>query len=132
MPAFDPGFVDPNEMLSRYIFDRSHYRTSDYSVKYTAFMPPDNLCLSVFRTSGLSESEVWFIGKNVGRERNKTLHGRAEIITADAIKNNLDVNPDNNPPHHANIVGWPQEKFKQRLIAQILASRAAFKLPPVQ
>ena len=132
MPAFDPGFVDPTEMLSRYVLDKSQYRISDCSVKFTAFMPPDDLCLSVFRTSGLSESDVWLIGKTVGTERNKTLHGRAEIVTLDVTKNNLDVNPDNNPPHHANVVGWPQEKLRQRLIAQILASRAVFKLPPVQ
>lgn len=129
MPAFEKDTVQFNETLSRYIFAEIHYSTSDWRVKYTAFMPlSDNLRISVFRTSGLTEPKVWSIGESVGQVKNRTLHGRGDIGAGDVKKQNLDIDPDNQPLRHANIVGWPQEKHKRQEIAQVLASSATLKL----
>ncbi len=129
MPTFEPDSVQLSEILSRYIFNRSHYRIPDQSVMYTAFMPrSDDLRVSVFRTSGLSEPCLWNIGESVGQVSNRTLHGRGDVIAAEVRKQNLDIDPDNRPPRQANIVGWPQEKHKRQEIAQILASSATLKL----
>ena len=129
MPTFEPDSIQSSEILSRYIFDKNWYRGLDQSIKYTAFMPrSDNLRVSVFRTSGLSEPCVWNIGESAGQVSNRTLHGRGDVIAAEVRKQNLDIDPDNCPPRHANIVGWPQEKHKRQEIAQILASSATLKL----
>lgn len=129
MPRFEAGFVQSSEILSRYIFDKNWYRSIDQSVMYTAFMPrSDNLRVSVFRTSGLSKPKAWSIGESVGQVSSRTLRGRGDIIAAEVRKQNLDIDPDNHPPRHANIVGWPQEKHKRQEIAQVLASSATLKL----
>ncbi len=129
MPRFEPDTVQSNETLSRYIFTETHYSVSDWRVKSTAFMPrSDDLRVSVFRTSGLSEPKVWSIGIIVGQKSDRTLCGRGDVVAADVTEQNLDIDADNRPPRHANIVGWPQEKHKRQAIAQVLASSARLKL----
>lgn len=129
MPILGSRPVQSSEILSRYIFAESHYSTSDQRVMYTAFMPrSDDLSVSVFRTSGLSEHDVWSIGKSVGKVSDRGLHGRGDIVAAEVTGQNLDIDSDDDPPRHANIVGWPQEKHKRQQIAQILASVATLRL----
>lgn len=129
MTIFEPDSVQSSEILSRYIFDKIHYRTSDQSVKHTAFMPPpDDLRLSVFRISGLSDHDVWVIGESVGQASRRTLRGRGDIIAAEVRKQDLDIDPDNSPPRHASIVGWPEDKGERTVIAHTLASCATLRL----
>jgi hypothetical protein len=100
-------------------------------VKPKAFEPPSSLRLSVFRTDGLSIEEVWAIGQSnvvnmMSEPRN--LHGIADI-KASAIRDvDLDIDPDNTPPRHACIVGWPEDKSKQMLIQLELAAKAKLVL----
>ena len=129
MPRFKADSVQSGEILSRYIFDKNWYRSFDQSVRYTAFMPrSDDLCVSVFRTSGLSERQVWSIGESVGKVSSRTLHGRGDVVAAEVRRQRLDIDPNNHPPRHANIVGCPQEKHKRQAIAQVLASSATLRL----
>jgi len=116
--------------LSRYLFSRSHFRSRDKTVKFNAFMPPPDLKLSVFRTSSLSESQIWSIGTGIAHQQKppRTLYGRADIQVCQVMQCGLKVDPDNNPPRHASIIGWPREKSKQKLIAMKLASLAVLKL----
>jgi hypothetical protein len=121
--------VDPKELLTRFLTSRNHYSPHNRRVKYGAFMPPSDLRLSVFRVEGLSNVEIWEIGeKNVVQKSEKTLHGRAEIKTIEVTEKGLSVDPDNNPPRHASIIGWYQDKGKQKLIAMELAAEAALEL----
>ena len=129
MAILDPNSIDPGEVLSRYIFSGDHYSISDRRVKYTAFMPrSDDLRTSVYRTSGLADHEVWRIGESVGQTRHRDLHGRGDLIASDVIEQSLDIDPDNDPPRHADIIGWPQDKHKRQEIALLLASRATLEL----
>lgn len=129
MSTFELNPVQPSEILSRYIFAESLYNALEQRIIYTAFMPrSDDLCISVFRTSGLNESDIWTIGEGVGQQAKRTLHGRGDIAAIEVKKQKLNIDADNNPPRHANIVGWPQEKHKRQLIAQTLASSAILKL----
>lgn len=132
MSTSDPNLVQPDEILSRYIFAESQYRSSDHSIRHTAFMPPGDLRLSVFRTSGLNERDIWGIGEDVGRESKRNLHGRGDFLAGEVTRVNLDIDPDDIPLRHANVVGWPPEKHRQQLIAQKLASVATLKLKPSQ
>lgn len=78
---------------------------------------------SVFRISGIANDEIWDIGE---RDAPKPILGRADIITLYVLKTNLQVFPSEPPARHANIVGWPAEKSKQKLIAIELASKSTF------
>ena len=92
-------------------------------------MPPADLRLSVFRVEGLDNNKIWQIGeKKVVSQSGKTLYGRAEIRAQLVEKTGLSIDPDNNPPRHANIIGWPLEKNEQKLIALELAKEATLEL----
>lgn len=119
-----PGKVSPSESLARYLTHQNHYSSLNNAVKPAAFQPPPSLRLSVFRIDELTLEEVWEIGQvNV-----VNIYGFADIKASAVYEKNLDTDPDNNPPRHADIVGWPQEKSERKLIAQELAAKATLRL----
>jgi len=69
--------------------------------------------VSVFRTSGLGASAIWEIGTKM-KPMARTLHGRAEIRARAVRQKALDVMSAEPPPRHANIIGWPDDKSKQK------------------
>ena len=120
--------VAPTELLARFILFSGWFRPGDKTVKADAFMPPQNLRLSVTRHMGLQESELWDLGHAVAAQRQPpaNLHGRADIAGADVTARSLRVEPTTTPRNHANILGWPAEKPSQKMIALQLASSARF------
>ena len=123
--------IEDTEPLGRYLMSKRHFSIENKRVKDAAFMPAPDFCLSVFRTQGLTEDEIWKLGyeevvKKLPAPR--TLYGRGQIILLAVKEVNLELDPDDTPSRHANIVGWPQEKSKQKLIALQLASEAILKL----
>jgi hypothetical protein len=127
-----PSTVSPHESLARYLTQSNHFRLQDHSVKPKAFEPPSStLRLSVFRIDGLSIEEVWQIGQsNVVDRMNepRNLYGIADIRVSGVRDVDLDIHPDNTPPRHACIVGWPEDKSKQILIQLELAAKAKLVL----
>lgn len=117
--------VDASEILARYIFTKNHYRTSDNTVKYSAFLPPPDRRLSVFRTSGMGEHAIWALGESLRQQR---LKGRADIRAAAVEETGLAIDADEIPPRHANIVGWPDEHSALELKALELSVRAQLRL----
>ena len=105
--------VGLNESLGRYLPEKSYFSTLKNSVLPKAFMPPSDLRLSVFRIDGLKLEEIWEIGQteviNVMTQP-KILHGMAKIKVSKVREQKLEIDPDNDPIRHANIIGWPQEK----------------------
>ena len=122
--------VEEVETLSRFIFQTNWYRTSNQSVRHTAFMPnPKNGETSVYRTSEITDEEIWNIGnREVSVKRGKPILGRADIIAGVVISRDLEINPSESPERHANITGWPDEPSKRRLIALELAAEAQLHL----
>jgi len=119
--------VSPSESLARYLTSSKHYGTKMQVVKPAAFLPqPPNYCLSVFRVDGLTTEHVCQIGqqKVISKRPGRTLHGFANIVAQAFLDANLIIDPDNNPPRHASVVGWPKEKPQQMSIAQELAASA--------
>ncbi len=121
-----PSIVNPNESLARFInHKKGYFSTDNNSVKALTFMPLD-LRLSVFRIDGLKLEEVWTIGQreviNVLPEP-KTLYGMADIKASKVREFDLEIEPSNTPPRHADICGWP-EKAKHKSVAQQLAAEA--------
>lgn len=54
--------VSPTEILSRFVTSKQHYRPSNNTIKWNAFMPDKKGETSVFRTSGISDNEIWSLG----------------------------------------------------------------------
>jgi hypothetical protein len=113
------------EPLARYLFSRSHYSPKYGKVKPGAFLPRDG-ATSVFNVAGLSSvEEIWEIATEfVGRRGNRNLHGHAEIDSGAVLEAGLSLEVDNDPPRHANIVDWPEEKAERKARALKLASAA--------
>ena len=119
--------VSSDELLGRYLPEKTYFSSTGNSVKPKAFMPPPDLRLSVFRIDGLNLEEIWKLGQvkviNI-MTVSKVLYGVANIRALKIKKNRLEIDPDNIPLRHVNIIGWPKEKERQMQIAQELAAEA--------
>ena len=125
--------VPPGEILTRFIFSRSHFSVTNREVKFKAFTPPSNSeDLSMYRISGLSEGEVWAIGQEyVQGER--TLRARADLSAEVVYENNLEVIPDTNAHAlHANITPFPADKNVRDRIARKLALASRLVIMPTE
>lgn len=120
--------LPPDEILARFILQSSHIRKGDNTVKPEAFVPHPYEDLSVTRHRSLSQTEIWTVGENVAHLTGKNLHGRADNQASSYLDQALQVLPDPTPsnPNHANVVGWPQEKAMQKIIALEIAARSLF------
>lgn len=119
----------PDDPLARYLFTKNHFARTKELVKPGAFLPPPDLNLSVFQTRGLSTAQVWRIGGEVAMARGRTLRARANLSVSAVLEAKLRVAPDNMPPRHANIVGWPETEEARLSLAQQLAASASLHLP---
>jgi hypothetical protein len=121
--------VANEEQVSRYVFSARDVR-GDGTVKHERLMPYPHLELSVYRTSDVTLKMCWEIGDRfVGAKMNPTkpVVGLARGAVNRIRGVELDVVPDTDPhPLHANIVGWDQDKAKQKLKAMKLAAEFQF------
>lgn len=122
--------ISISEELAKFIFNKSQFSSSNNRVKYSVFLPPPNRRLSVFRISGLSVQEVWEIGETVGLLRAIPLSplARADIKASSVLDAELEIDADDIPPRHANIVGWLEEDSAIKLKAIELAEKAQLHL----
>lgn len=123
--------VTADEQLARFILFSKWFR-SDATVRPDAFIPHPHVDLSVTRHQLLSEHEIWAIGQGVANARGVTLYGRADIRVSDVFRQLLSVKsaPIQNNPGHANIIGWPEQKPAQKIIALQLAAAAKYLVRP--
>lgn len=113
-------------MLCRFIFSRNHFVPLKRRVKGDAFLPtrkPPHET-SVSRIAGLKEHLVWRIGEAVAQTSQRVLHARGDVLAKAVFTAELEIRPDNKPKRHAAIVGWPEQKDRQMLLAQQLAVAA--------
>jgi len=120
---------EPDEMLCRFILSRSHFGRSPSRVKGDAFLPTSKPPheTSVFRIAGLKEHLVWRIGETVAQTSQRGLHARGDVLAKAVFAVDLDIRPDNKPKRHAAIVGWPEQKDRQILLAQRIAAAAQLR-----
>ena len=83
------------ETLTRFIYFSKYIRNSNNTLKYTAFLPnPKDNQTSIFRVSGLCESEIWNIADcDVTPKQTNTIKGRADINSDDFISTQLKLIP---------------------------------------
>lgn len=123
------------EPLSRFIFDSDKVNQAG-RVKDGAFLPShganDRLETSVCRVEDLPEDTVWKIGQATRPDR--SLKGRADFTCATVLEANLYTLPDAEGtfPEHAVILGWPEEKEKQKLLARAIAKASKGLIVPAQ
>jgi hypothetical protein len=126
LPSGLPETVADDEDLARILRSSGHF--SSNSIKASAFMPAKDGMTSVIRHGAERQDELWRVAEVVLGTSVK--HGAA-ICRARVIRSErLDVLPDEPPPRHANIVGWPSnadpelQKAQQKEIALAIASQS--------
>ncbi|MET0091845.1 MAG: hypothetical protein ABW068_17840 [Candidatus Thiodiazotropha sp.] len=126
------GNVAANEQIARYILSKRHFSTSKRTVKYAAYLPAPNGETSVYRTSGVSEEDIWEIGQeNVAKPSGRTLYARGETTAGVILRTGLALFPESTPhPLHANIMNWPSEKDEQKMLALEIANEATLTNSP--
>ena len=101
--------VPPNEKLARFIFSKKHFSVEKREVKFKAFIP-DGTDISVYRISGLSEREVWAIGRKYVQRGKRLIKARADFLAKIVYENNLHVLPTTTPhKRHANVTPLPAD-----------------------
>lgn len=123
--------ISPQEAVTRFIFSESHYAKTTGRVKYPVFLPKKGET-SVFRICKLNDTQIWDIGDNyVAPSSSRTLYARGDIVASDVFDENLTIKPDTRKHKlHANIVGWPLEQAKIKLLTTNLADKAQLCLKP--
>jgi len=123
--------VSRDETVCKYQLEKHDVR-NDGTLRYTALLPGPDGTRSVFRISGLSESDVWGMGlEKVAQIRHLPLLGRFDLIAGVVYDQELRFAVDADlSSRHAEIVGWPEEKEKKRSIAQVLAAEATVRVRP--
>ena len=95
-------------------------------VKPKLLEPNRQLELSAFRVHELDDEEIQELGIDVVRRRPDAsrLHGWAELDEVTVQSASLTVHDDDNPPRHVNIIGWPADRAKRKLVQLRLADEA--------
>ena len=115
----DPVPVGETETLARFLTQSNHFNTG--GATHRAFMPDPHDDLSVSRVDHLSQQEIRVRGEATVEERKGTVYGWARLNVAAVLGQGLKIQPDEPPPGHAIIVGWPELKEDRKLIAIELA-----------
>lgn len=110
--------------LARFALESKRLTTT--GAKPKLFEPTKRFELSVFDVSGLLFEEILQLGIDVAKKQSppRRLHGWGEIDVAAVHKAGLQIERDDDPPRHANIVGWPDEvsKMHEKQVLLVQAS----------
>lgn len=124
-----PDSVGDSEQVARYLFSDKLFAASLSRVKHHAFSPSGGEA-SVFRIDNLSELQIWKLGALAGASRRQSPRARADISAAKVRAARLDVvAAPLTHVRHANIVGWPNDREQQRLLAMELATASKLVIP---
>lgn len=123
-----PATVGENEPLTRYLFLKDHVHPKKRMVLPRGFLPDLRGETSICRTLGLSENEIWNIGKRIRRD---PVLARADFLAATVfrLKLRVDAAPEKDYKQHAVIVGWPAEKHARKMLAVEMSQAATLQLP---
>ncbi|MCH7229060.1 hypothetical protein [Haloferula sp. A504] len=133
LPSGLSAEVDGGEPLARYCTSSSWVAKSKGRVKYQAFMPAPDDDTSVYRSEGMSDGELWahadryFVNAEGEPYR---IHGAAVVEASCVSEAGIQIIPDEGPPRHANLRGWPLDadlelqKSKRKAVAKRIASEA--------
>lgn len=128
--------IRQDERLTHFIFSKSNFSVVNQRVKYGAFIPQKSSPkeISVYRTSSLTEIQVWAIGEKYVKRGNRTIKARADLSAGDVYDIdfiNLEVIPDTQPHElHANIVPIPIDREDRDEVLRELACLSKLVIAP--
>ncbi|MFQ5683326.1 MAG: hypothetical protein ACE5HC_08655 [Candidatus Binatia bacterium] len=123
-----------DDPITRFLQHTNLFSRNKSRVKPGAFLPRPNstvagqLETSVFLISNLSEHKIWKIGERHVARKQKTIYGRADLPASAVLKAKLELEIDDIPLRHANIIGWPPDKASRKDLAVDLAQSSQLKL----
>lgn len=111
--------------VTRLAFSRRQVagRGSTFRLRPAAFMPYRGE-LSVFRIDGLDDRGVWAHLVAHAQRPGRRMHGRGDLRLAELRGDTLDLDLDDSPPRHGNLIGWPADRGEQLALARELATVA--------
>lgn len=117
--------LDPDTSLARFLF--SDEVNASWRVKPVGFMPHwheplNRFEFSTYDVKALPVQSVFGIAQGVEEGRRRTCKGWALLPAQSFWAQNLGTEPDDDPPRHVTVVGWPPKKEGQKLIAIKLAA----------
>lgn len=120
--------VKDGERITRFILFSRHLKMK---IRYQSLLPPQNLKLSVYRTSKCDEEKIWWLGKYFVSNRRsdmKEIRGRGDFSGTQIIDHKtLSIQPLKKPhPRHADVIGWPADKDLQKAIAMEMVPFVTF------
>ena len=151
-----PATVGDDERLARYALSKSWLykdKRAGSPLRPNAWMPLPHVDLSVYRISEWDEPSILAQGNQVAEDREanhkaaqiaegkpypegkRTFRylGRGEINARDVRANGLEVVPEEPPPRHAIIIGWPpltgnrkHDEATQMALAYKLSEKSAY------
>ena len=129
LPSGLAEVVANGEDLARFLTSSSQFNAQ--MAKPVAFLPaPKDRKTSGFRQGTEPPAALWAIGEEYVAGT-RTIHGAAIFKARDVRAAGLGVFPEEPPPRHAAIGGWPWlendpelQKAKQKELAALVASKA--------
>jgi hypothetical protein len=127
--------VSPHERITRFIMSERWIDTAKGIVRSGAFLPSKkSKVISVYRTSGCTETKVWLLGRLFVERKRKDrarIVGRADLGADAALKEGLRIQPLRRPhTRHAEFSDWPDDKARQKDKAVALAQASVLRFPP--
>src|SRR5882762_178867 len=125
--------VTPGEHRARWLTQSNHYhRGAAPRVTERAFLPGPDGTTSVFRVDGLTDADIWQLADEhvAGAPGGRHVVGTGTLLAQAVTDVGLQTEADNDPPRHAAIVGWPDDKSDRKSRAQGLAAAALLRLRP--
>lgn len=125
--------IVPEEPIARCLVQSNHYKPAAARVTERAFLPGPDGTTSVFRVLGLTPAEIWTLAdRYVGQPSGRPVIGTGTLAARVVGEVGLVLEADDEPPRHAAISGWPEEKDARKSQAQLLAAAAALVVRPQQ
>ncbi len=121
-----PRVVADSDRLTRFLFNKGRDFASG-KVKAGAFeRPPGDPGLSVFHTQDMGENEICPFGQATRPQQN--LKARADFSASAVSSAGLGLDPDDDPPRHVHIIGWPPDSDAQLAVRKILARESTLTM----
>jgi len=98
------------ELVTRFICSERQIRKASVRPKPGVFNPSPYIELSVAHSSGLSDSEIWEVGRQTlsGEAGRDHIYGRADVPVFSLADVKLRALRDDNPfVRHTSVVDWP-------------------------
>ncbi|MEK7679349.1 MAG: hypothetical protein AAB356_04070 [Deltaproteobacteria bacterium] len=104
--------VEDDEAISRFLTDEDSFNPTAKRVRHSAFkLPRGKSALSVYRTKGMVDREIWDIARRFVTELRpdrKDVLARGDLQACIYKELKLRFSVDGKPhPRHVNIEGWP-------------------------